>query len=46
VEAEEADKLGKLATHILPLEEWERGFAMMRTGEAVKILIDMQREGA
>lgn len=46
VEAEEADKLGKLATHILPLEEWERGFAMMRTGEAVKILIDMQGEEA
>jgi L-iditol 2-dehydrogenase len=43
-EADEADKLGKLATHILPLEEWERGFAMMRTGEAVKILVDMQAE--
>jgi threonine dehydrogenase-like Zn-dependent dehydrogenase len=46
VEVEEADKLRKLATHILPLEEWERGFAMMATGEAVKILIDMQREEA
>ena len=46
VEAEEADKLRSLVTHILPLEEWERGFAMMRTGEAVKILIDMQREEA
>ena len=44
VEAQEAGKLGKLATHILPLKEWERGFAMMRTGEAVKILIDMQGE--
>jgi len=46
VEAEEAGKLGKLATHVLPLDEWERGFAMMRTGEAVKILIDMQGEEA
>jgi threonine dehydrogenase-like Zn-dependent dehydrogenase len=44
VEAKEAGKLRKLATHILPLGEWERGFAMMRTGEAVKILIDMQGE--
>jgi threonine dehydrogenase-like Zn-dependent dehydrogenase len=41
-EVEEAGKLRKLATHILPLEAWERGFAMMRTGEAVKILIDME----
>ena len=37
MEAEEAAKLRKLATHILPLEEWEQGFAMMRSGEAVKI---------
>jgi threonine dehydrogenase-like Zn-dependent dehydrogenase len=41
-EIDEADKLRKLVTHILPLEEWERGFAMMRTGEAVKILVDME----
>jgi L-iditol 2-dehydrogenase len=41
-EAEEAPKLRKLATHILPLEEWERGFASMKSGEAVKILVDME----
>jgi L-iditol 2-dehydrogenase len=41
-EEEEAPRLRKLVTHILPLEDWERGFAMMRTGEAVKILIDME----
>jgi L-iditol 2-dehydrogenase len=42
VEAEEAAKLRKLVTHILPLDQWERGFAMMQSGEAVKILVDMK----
>ena len=42
VELEVSGKLRKLVTHILPLDEWERGFAMMRTGEAVKILVDME----
>jgi L-iditol 2-dehydrogenase len=42
VEAEEAAKLRKLATHILPLEAWEQGFKMMQSGEAVKILVDME----
>ena len=42
VEREEANKLRQLVTHILPLDAWEQGFAMMRTGEAVKILIDME----
>ena len=41
-EAEEAPKLRKLATHILPLEQWERGFRMMQSGEAVKILVDLE----
>jgi L-iditol 2-dehydrogenase len=41
-EAEEAAKLRKLVTHIMPLEEWEQGFAMMKSGEAVKILVDME----
>ena len=41
-EREEAAKLRQLVTHILPLEAWEQGFAMMHTGEAVKILIDME----
>jgi L-iditol 2-dehydrogenase len=42
VEGEEAAKLRQLVTAILPLDQWERGFEMMRTGEAVKILIDME----
>jgi len=42
VEREEASKLRQLVTHILPLDAWEQGFAMMRTGDAVKILIDME----
>lgn len=40
--AEEADKLRRLVTAILPLSEWEQGFAMMRRGEGVKILLDME----
>ncbi len=40
-ENDEAHKLRQLVTHILPLEAWEQGFTMMQTGEAVKILIDM-----
>jgi Zn-dependent alcohol dehydrogenase len=34
--------LRKLVTHIISLEDWEKGFAMMHTGEAVKILVDME----
>jgi L-iditol 2-dehydrogenase len=41
-ETEEATKLRKLVTHIMPLEQWEQGFAMMKSGEAVKILVDME----
>ena len=41
LEGEEADKLRKLVTHIQHLEAWERGFKMMQSGEAVKILVDM-----
>lgn len=40
-EAEEAPKLRRLVTGILPLERWEEGFAMMRRGQGVKILLDM-----
>lgn len=42
-EPEEAIKLRKLVTHILPLEMWEQGFSMMQSGEAVKILVDMEK---
>jgi L-iditol 2-dehydrogenase len=42
VEAEEAAKLRKLVTRIIPLEEWEEGFDMLRRGEAVKILVDVE----
>jgi L-iditol 2-dehydrogenase len=41
-EAQEADKLRQLVTAILPLEEWEQGFDLMRQGQAVKILLDME----
>jgi len=27
-------------THVLPLEEWERGFALSRSGEAVKVVLE------
>ena len=42
VEDQEAAKLRKLVTEIMPLSDWERGFEMMRQGEAVKILVDME----
>jgi L-iditol 2-dehydrogenase len=42
VENEEADKLRRLVTDILPLEDWEKGFEMLRQGEAVKILVDLE----
>lgn len=41
-EADEAAKLRRLVTTILPLERWQEGFAMMRRGEAVKILVDLE----
>ena len=42
VEKEESAKLRKLVSAIIPLEEWEKGFEMMRRGEAVKVLVDME----
>ena len=44
VEKEEAAKLRKLVTAIIPLEEWQEGFEMMHEGTAVKILVDMDME--
>ncbi|MHB1296583.1 MAG: zinc-dependent alcohol dehydrogenase [Anaerolineae bacterium] len=41
-EPDEAPKLRKLVSDIIPLADWERGFAMMRRGEAVKILVDLE----
>ena len=41
-EEEESAKLRKLVSAIIPLEEWEKGFEMMRRGEAVKVLVDME----
>ncbi|MCD6519539.1 MAG: alcohol dehydrogenase catalytic domain-containing protein [Anaerolineae bacterium] len=42
VEGEEAPKLRKLVTKIIPLEAWQEGFEMLRRGQAVKILIDLE----
>jgi threonine dehydrogenase-like Zn-dependent dehydrogenase len=41
-EAAEAAKLRKLVTKIIPLTAWEEGFEMMRKGDAVKILVDLE----
>ena len=41
-EEDEAAKLRKLVTKIIPLDAWEDGFQMLRRGEAVKILIDLE----
>jgi len=43
-EADEASKLRRLVSEILPLDEWEIGFDRMRRGEVVKILIDLERK--
>ena len=41
-EASEAAKLRKLVTKIIPLDAWREGFEMMRKGDAVKILVDLE----
>ena len=41
-EREEAPKLHKLVTKIIPLEAWAEGFEMLRSGKGVKILIDLE----
>lgn len=41
-EVEEAARLRQLVTDILPLDAWEQGFAMMRQGQGVKILLDLE----
>ncbi len=40
-EPEEAPRLRRLVTAVLPLEAWAEGMAMMRRGEGVKILLDL-----
>ena len=40
--ADESDRLRRLVTDIIPLEEWEAAFARMRRGEGIKILVDME----
>ena len=42
VETSETDKLSQLVTHIMSLDAWEQGFNMMQSGEAVKILVDLE----
>lgn len=33
-------KPAQFITHVLPLEEWERGFELSRSGEAVKVVLE------
>jgi len=35
-----AVKPSQFITHVLPLEEWERGFDLSRSGEAVKVVLE------
>ncbi|MDF1514957.1 MAG: alcohol dehydrogenase catalytic domain-containing protein [Anaerolineae bacterium] len=42
IEKDEAHKLRQLVTDIIPINAWESGFNKMQTGEAVKILVDME----
>jgi L-iditol 2-dehydrogenase len=39
---EESPKLRQLVTDIISLDDWEQGFSMLRTGNAVKILVDLE----
>ena len=41
-EGEESAKLRQLVTAILPLNRWQEGFGMMRQGQGVKILLDLE----
>ena len=34
-------KLGKIITHVLPLAEYDRGFKLMQSGEAIKVVLKM-----
>jgi len=34
--------LKPIITHVIPFDEFERGFAMMRSGEAAKIVLDLK----
>jgi L-iditol 2-dehydrogenase len=43
-EVDEASKLRRLVSEILPLDQWEIGFNRMQRGEVVKILIDLERK--
>ncbi|MGI6377067.1 MAG: zinc-dependent alcohol dehydrogenase [Anaerolineae bacterium] len=41
-EPEEEGRLRRLATHILPLSQWREGFELLRSGQAVKVLLDLE----
>jgi L-iditol 2-dehydrogenase len=41
-EPQEAHKLRQLVSKIVPLDAWQEGFDLMRGGQAVKVLIDME----
>jgi threonine dehydrogenase-like Zn-dependent dehydrogenase len=41
-EPQEEAKLRHLATHILPLARWQEGFELLRNGQAVKVLLDLE----
>jgi L-iditol 2-dehydrogenase len=34
-----AVKPNEFITHVLPLEEWQQGFALLRTGDAIKVVL-------
>lgn len=38
--AREAIKPAQFITHVLPLTEWERGFDLSRSGEAIKVILE------
>ena len=40
--AEKRINLEPIITHVVPLAEFRRGFELMKRGDAIKVLIDVQ----
>jgi L-iditol 2-dehydrogenase len=36
--------LNKIITHTIPLEDWQKGFELMKTGKAVKVMVEINRQ--
>ena len=39
-------KLDQILTHVIPFEDFHRGFALMQSGEGIKIVLDIAGKGS